>query len=449
MKREIETKINEWIFNDKEALLIEGARQVGKTYIIRKVLEDNNISFLEINFIERPDILDSFKKINDIHELILKMELYSSKPLIKGQSVIFLDEIQMYPEIITKIKFLVDEGSFKYILSGSLLGIEIKGIKSVPVGYLKILRMYPMNFYEFLLASGIKEDTINSLKECFDSRKAIDSIIHDKMIRLFYIYLAIGGMPQVINKFIETRNLYEVDKEQKNIIFTYKADFSRYESNDKKLKIISIYENIPSQLNKQNQKFIFTYLNKELKFDRYENSFLWLKDAGVAYPVYIANEAKAPLIISKDKNSFKLFLSDVGLLTSQYPFYFREGLIDELGKDYNNGGLFENFVAQELYSNGFIPYYFKNNKIGEIDFLIEYKNKIMPIEIKSGKEYKTHKAFDNLINKYDKSIVSPIIFSTENLFIENGILYAPIYLVGFIKQDNPVNKEIPLDIEGL
>ncbi len=450
MRRYIENELNEWISSkDKQALLVEGARQVGKTYIIRKVLEDNDINYFEINFIDRPDILKSLNSIDDVNELILKIELYSSKPLIKGKSVIFFDEVQMFPEIITKIKFLVDEGSYKYILSGSLLGIEIKGIKSIPVGYIKTLRMYPMNYNEFLLALGVKDETIKYLENCFNERKKVDEIIHNKMIRLFYMYLIVGGMPQVINKFLETRNLYEVDKEQKNIINAYKADFSKYELNDRKLRIISIYDNIPSQLSKQNHRFIFTYLNKELKFDRYENSFLWLKDAGVAYPVYIANEAKSPLVISKDKNTFKLFLSDVGLLTSCYPFSVREDLMNEANNGYNNGALFENFVAQELYSNDFIPYYYKSTKIGEIDFLIECKNQIVPLEIKSGKEYKTHKSIDNLLSTYKEHITNPIVFSTSNFFQENEILYAPIYMVGFMKKDEPAANTITFDIEGI
>lgn len=449
MKRIVEKNINEWINNDNKALLIEGARQVGKTYIIRKVLEDNNIDYFEVNFIERQDILKALKNIDDVKDFILKLELYSPKQLKKGQSVIFFDEIQMFPEIVTKIKFLVDEGSYKYVLSGSLLGVEVKGIKSIPVGYMKVLRMYPMNFIEYLMAVGVKDETIAYLDDCFNSRKKVDDIIHDKMMKLFYMYLIVGGMPQAINKFIEARNLYDIDDEQKNIINNYRADFSRYESIDRKLRIISIYDCIPSQLNKQNHRFIFKYLNKELKFDRYENSFLWLKDAGVAYPVYIANEVRPPLVISKDKNTFKLFLSDVGLLTACYPFKVREDLMNEANIDYNNGALFENFVAQELISNGFVPYYYKSTKIGEVDFLIEYKNKIIPLEVKSGKGYKTHKSIDKLLEVYQDNIVNPMVLSPSNLFIDNQIIYLPIYMLGFMKPDAIKKSGINIDLENL
>lgn len=450
MKRNIEEKLNEWILKDtKSALLIEGARQVGKTYSIRKALKDNNISSFEINFIERPDILNALKNIDDIDELIAKIELYSQTPLKKGKSIIFFDEVQVFPEIVTKIKFLVNEGRYRYILSGSLLGVELKGIKSVPVGYMKTLKMYPMNFEEFLYALEVKKETIDHIHDCFNSCKEVDELIHNKMMRLFYTYLIVGGMPASINKFLETKNLYDVDKEQKGIINSYKADFSKYESDDRKLRIISIYDNIPSQLNKQNQRFIFTYLNKEIKFDRYENSFLWLKDAGVAYPVYIAKEAKTPLVISKDKNLFKLFLSDVGLLTSCYPFSVREEIISNANNDFNNGALFENYAAQELYANNLIPYYYRSTDIGEIDFMVEIDSKVVPIEIKSGKEYKAHKALDNLMKKYPNSIQNPIVFSPYNVLLKEGINYFPIYMIGFLKNKEARSYEIKIDIENL
>ena len=447
MKRFVENVLNEWITNkDKSALLVEGARQVGKTYSLRNALQNNNISYYEINFLDRPDILEQIKNLNDVQDIISKLELLAPTPLERGESIIFFDEIQEFPEIITKIKFLVDEGSYRYILSGSLLGVELKGIKSVPVGYMKTIRMYPMTFNEFIIAVGMKEETVEYVRNCFNEKKEVDKIIHDKMMHLFYLYLIVGGMPAAVQKFLDTKNLYEVDKEQKSIINSYKADFSKYESNDRKLRIISIYDNIPSQLNKQNQKFIFTYLNKELRFERYENSFLWLKDAGVAYPVYIANEAKSPLVISKDKNSFKLFLSDVGLLTSCYPFFVREEIMADTNNEYNNGALFENYVAQELYANNVIPYYYKSSDVGEIDFLAEIDGSIMPIEVKSGKGYQTHKALDKLNAKYSKTLANAIVLYVGNTLEKKGIFYMPIYMAGYIKESEVKQFIVSLDI---
>ena len=319
MKRQYEDKIQNWINDSKKALLIYGARQVGKTYLIREMLKRNNISYFEVNFQEREDILNAIKDLSNAEDISMKLALYSDIPLKEGESVIFLDEVQLYPEIITKIKFLVDEGKYRYILSGSNLGVELKGIKSIPVGYVDMFQMFPMNLFEFVNAIGINDTTIKYLKDCFEKLEPVDEIIHKRMLNAFYYYLICGGMPSVVDTFVKTRNLHEVRDEQQNIIRQYKADFIKYENDDKKLKIISIFDSIPAQLNQQNRRFVFTQLDKELKFDRYENSFLWLKDAAVAIPIYIAYEPKAPLILSKSTNQFKLFMSDVGLLTSCYP----------------------------------------------------------------------------------------------------------------------------------
>lgn len=446
MKRQYENKIQNWINNSKKALLIYGARQVGKTYLIREMLKRNSISYFEINFQEREDILKAIKDLNNAEDISMRLALYSDEPLIEKESVIFLDEVQLYPEIITKIKFLVDEGKYRYILSGSNLGIELKGIKSIPIGYVDMFEMYPMNYLEFVEATKINQNTIDYLKECFDKLEPVDEIIHKRMLNAFYYYLICGGMPSVVDTFIKTRNLREVRDEQQNIIRQYKADFIKYENDDKKLKIISIYDSIPAQLNQQNRRFIFTQLDKELKFDRYENSFLWLKDAAVAIPIYIANQPKAPLILSKSTNQFKLFMSDVGLLTSSYPDYVSKELLN-MNPEYgiNNGALFENFIAQELVSMNIQPYYFKSKNIGEIDFLIEHDNQVIPLEIKSGKDYKVHKALDNLLNTREYSIKKAYILSPSNIEVDDKNIYLPIYMTGLL--NNRVDEDIIINLD--
>lgn len=445
MKRQYENKIQNWINNSKKALLIYGTRQVGKTYLIREMLKRNSISYFEINFQEREDILKAIKDLNNAEDISMRLALYSDEPLIEKESVIFLDEVQLYPEIITKIKFLVDEGKYRYILSGSNLGVELKGIKSIPIGYIDMFKMYPMNYLEFVEAIGINQNTIDYLKECFDKLEPVDEIIHKCMLNASYYYLICGGMPSVVDTFVKTRNLREVRDEQQNIIRQYKADFIKYENVDKKLKIISIYDSIPAQLNQQNRRFIFTQLDKELKFDRYENSFLWLKDAAVAIPIYIAKKPKAPLILSKSKNQFKLFMSDVGLLTSSYPDYISKELLN-MNPEYeiNNGALFENFIAQELVSMNIQPYYFKSKNIGEIDFLIEYDNQVIPLEIKSGKDYKIHKALDNLLNTREYSIKKAYILSPSNIEIDDKNIYLPIYMTGLF--NNRIDEDIIINL---
>ena len=447
MKRQYEDKIQNWINDSKKALLIYGARQVGKTYLIREMLKRNNISYFEVNFQEREDILNAIKDLSNAEDISMKLALYSDTSLMEGESVIFLDEVQLYPEIITKIKFLVDEGKYRYILSGSNLGVELKGIKSIPVGYVDMFQMFPMNLFEFVNAIGINDTTIKYLKDCFEKLEPVDEIIHKRMLNAFYYYLICGGMPSVVDTFVKTRNLREVRDEQQNIIRQYKADFIKYENDDKKLKIISIFDSIPAQLNQQNRRFVFTQLDKELKFDRYENSFLWLKDAAVAIPIYIANEPKAPLILSKSTNQFKLFMSDVGLLTSSYPDYVSKELLD-MNPDYeiNNGALFENYIAEELISNNITPYYFKNKNIGEIDFLMEYDNQITPLEIKSGKDYKVHKALDNLLNTREYSIKKAYILSPSNIEIDDKNIYLPIYMTGLLCNNKTEDIIINLNI---
>ncbi len=446
MKRQYEDKIQKWIDTSSKALLIYGARQVGKTYLVRKMLQQNNISYFEVNFQEREDILNAISGLNNAEDISMKLALYSNTELKEGESVIFLDEVQLYPDIITKIKFLVDEGRYRFILSGSNLGVELKGIKSIPVGYLDMFQMYPMTLFEFAYALGIGDNTIEYLKKCFDELKPVDEIIHQRMINVFYYYLICGGMPSVVNEFINTRNLRIVRDEQQNIIRQYKADFVKYENDDKKLRIISIFDSIPAQLNQQNRRFIFTQLDKELKFNRYENSFLWLKDAAVAIPIYIVDQPKPPLILSKSTNQFKLFMGDVGLLTSCYPDYVSKALLD-MNPDHeiNNGALFENYVAQELSSCEITPYYFKSKSIGEIDFLIEYDNRIVPLEIKSGKEYKKHKALDNLLNSKEYSIDRGYIISLSNIEADDRCIYIPVYMTGLFGHRQSEDMIIDLD----
>ena len=447
MKRQCEERIQEWIDNSDKALLIYGARQVGKTYVIREVLKRNNISFFEINFQERDDILKAISDISNAEELSMRLALYSDVPLIEKESVIFLDEIQLYPDIITKIKFLVDEGKYRFILSGSNLGVELKGIKSIPVGYIDMFQMYPMNLFEFAVALGVGEDVISYIRECFDEEKPVDEVIHKRMLNAFYYYLICGGMPAVVNEFIASRNLRSVREEQQSIIRQYKADFVKYENDDRKLRIISIFDSIPAQLNQQNRKFVFTQLDKELKFERYENSFLWLKDAAVAIPIYIASQPKPPLILSKATNQFKLFMSDVGLLTSCYPDYVSKALLD-MNPEYgiNNGALFENFIAQELVASGITPYYFKSRSIGEIDFLIEYDNQIMPLEIKSGKSFRAHKALNNLLESSEYPIRKGYVLSPSNIERNGNVTYMPIYMAGMFGERPSEDVFVNLDV---
>ena len=420
----------------KTALLIEGARQIGKTFSIRQFGKKFK-TYIEINFIEQPEAISLFKDLSNTKDLLARLSLFTKQKLIKRDTLIFFDEVQICPEVITYIKFLVDEGSYNYILSGSLLGIEINDLISVPVGYLTIKRMFPLTFREFALNLGLNSSILENLETSFKEKKPVDDFIHKKMMELFRVYLVVGGMPAAVNRYIETNNLNEVIDIQNQIVNLYKKDITQYDKNNK-LAIAQIFELIAPQLNSQNKRFIIKDIKSGVKFDRYENSFLWLKDAGFALPVYNVETPKIPLKLSKSRSLFKLFMSDVGLLASEYSQGIQLKIISGNDK-LNYGAIFENYIAQELTACEHDLYYYNNKKRGELDFLIEYDGEVLPIEVKSGKDYKVHRALSNIMDCGEFNLNRALIFNNSNLKVEGKLTYAPIYMAMFLKQE--INDE--------
>ncbi len=416
----------------KTALLIEGARQIGKTFSIRQFGKKFK-TYIEINFIEQPEAISLFKDLSNTKALLARLSLFTKQKLIKRDTLIFFDEVQICPEVITYIKFLVDEGSYNYILSGSLLGIEINDLRSVPVGYLTIKRMFPLTFREFALNLGLNSSILENLETSFKEKKPVDDFIHKKMMELFRVYLVVGGMPAAVNRYIETNNLNEVIDIQNQIVNLYKKDITQYDKNNK-LAIAQIFELIAPQLNSQNKRFIIKDIKSGVKFDRYENSFLWLKDAGFALPVYNVETPKIPLELSKSRSLFKLFMSDVGLLASEYSQGIQLKIISGDDK-LNCGAIFENYIAQELTACEHDLYYYNNKKRGELDFLIEYDGEVLPIEVKSGKDYKVHRALSNIMDCGEFNLNRALIFNNSNLKVEGKLTYAPIYMAMFLKQE--------------
>ncbi len=449
MYRKIKSKIINWKNNSTKALLITGARQIGKTFIIREFLREElgEDYYIELNLLENEIAAKAIDNAVDSNDLLFRLSALTNKKLYKGKTVIFLDEVQVSSNIITAIKFLVEEGSYRYILSGSLLGTELKDIRSIPVGYMDSLQMFPIDFEEFLIANGLNQAVIDKLHDNFDTLTPVDDIIHKRLIDAFHLYLIVGGMPSVLNKYIETNNLKEVVEEQLSINNAYRQDIAKYDSANK-LYIKEIFDLIPSELNNQNKRFIMKNLNENVKFNRYENSFLWLKDAGVALPVYCADEPKTPLILSKSRNLFKLFHCDVGLLASMYMDNNLQIKILNKENDINFGSIYENAIAEELASKGFNLYYYKNNKLGEIDFLIENKGHVIPLEIKSGKNYKKHNALDNLLaNNPDTE--KGYIFSNNNIEQNGKKIYLPIYMIMFFRKDEIQDMKYQLNLSDL
>ena len=446
LKRKIDNYLRSYYETTRNALLVTGARQTGKTYSIRQFGKTFK-SFVEINFIEMPEAVELFKGAKNSSDILLRLSAITSVSLIKGETLVFFDEVQQCPDIVTAIKFLVDDGSFRYILSGSLLGVELKDLRSEPVGYMGVKEMYPLDFEEFISCVGINDVVIESLREAWQNRSPVDAFIHGKMMDLFRLYLIVGGMPAAVSKYIESNNLQEVMAVQQDIIRLYKRDISQYDP-DNKLYIEEIFNLIPPELNAKNKRFILKRLNEHTKFDRVENSFLWLTNAGVALPVYNVEEPKTPLLLSRSRNLFKLFQSDIGLLASQYAEGIQMRIIKG-EKDINFGSIYENAVAQELVAHGVTPYYYNNKKRGELDFVIELGGKVLPIEVKSGKDYETHRALSNIMDCSEYNLSEALVLNNENLRMAGKVVYAPIYMMMFLEKNNTAPTFYKVDLSGL
>ena len=446
LKRKIDNYIRNYYKTTRNALLVTGARQTGKTFSIREFGKTFK-SFIEINFVDNPEAAEAFRDAKGSADILLRLSAITSVPLIKGETLIFFDEVQKCPEIVTAVKFLVDEGSYRYILSGSLLGVSLKDLRSEPVGYMGVVDMYPLDFEEFISAVGISGNVIGALRNSWENRIPVDGFLHSKMMELFRLYLVTGGMPAAVSKYLESNNLQEVMAIQQDIIRLYKRDIAQYDP-DNKLYIEDIFDLIPPELNAKNKRFILKRLNENAKFERFRNSFLWLKNAGVAIPVYNVEEPKMPLLLARSRNLFKLFQSDIGLLAAQYA----EGIqlrIIKGDKDINFGSIHENAVAQELTAHSLTPYYYNNKKRGEIDFVIETGGKILPIEVKSGKDYETHHALSNIMDCGEYELDEAIVLNNENLYVKGKVTYAPIYMIMFLQKKNDAPAFYKIELSGI
>lgn len=446
LKRQIDTFIADFYQSSNNALLITGARQIGKTFSIREFGKRWKC-FVEINFIENKEAADLLKNANGTGDLMLRLSALTNQRLEKGNTLIFFDEVQACPEIVTAIKFLVEEGSYRYIMSGSLLGVELKDLRSEPVGYMSVKEMFPLNIEEFVRAVGLNDTVINHLRECWTERKPVDEFVHTKIMELFRLYLIVGGMPAAVCKYLETNNLQEVMGIQQDIIQMYKRDIAQYDPKNK-LAINEIFDLIPPELNSKNKRFILKNLNENAKYERYHNDFLWLKNAGVAIPVYNVEEPKTPLLLARSRNLLKLFLCDVGLLAAMYADGIQMRILRG-DKDINCGSVFENAVAQELAAHNMDLFYYNNKKRGEIDFVVTLAGNVLPIEVKSGKDYNQHRALANIMDCEEYTLPEAIVLCNDNLSCDGKVVYAPVYMAMFIRNETPILLEYKVDLSGL
>jgi len=447
--RKIYSRIEAFYKNTpNKALMITGARQVGKSYIIEAFCKAHYESFLKIDFIENADYATLFAGAESAETILLRMSALFGDRMIPGKTIIFFDEVPECPEVITQMKYLVQDGKYDYILSGSLLGTIFKDISSAPVGYMDLMEMYPLDFEEFAIANGVGERVIAALRKTFEERSPVDAYIHERMMALFELYLIVGGMPAAVSAYLETKNLRTVANEQNAILRLYRQDISKYDKEDR-LYLNDIFDLIPGELNEKNKRFILKKLNEKARFDRYYDSFLWLKNAGVALPAFVVDEPKSPLLLSKARNLFKLFSNDVGLLAAQYGGDIQLSILKHEA-DINFGAIFENAAAQELLAHGFSLYYYNSKKYGEIDFVLENGGKVLPIEIKSGKDYYRHNAIDNVLGLDAYGIEEGYVFCHGNIETVGKTVYFPIYMLMFLQKAAPPEKLLfPTDFSDL
>ena len=448
LERKISRYIEHFYEVNKGALLLSGARQVGKTYSVRRFAEKKFKSFIEINFVDNPDAVGIFSNAKNSSDILLRLSAFVNQPLIKGDTLIFFDEVQLCPEIVTAIKFLVDDGRYRYIMSGSLLGVELNNLRSVPVGYMEVKEMYPLDLEEFMWAVGVNEDVIDSLKKSWEEKKHVDDFVHKKMMDVFRLYLIVGGMPAAVMSYKENNNLQDVMASQREIISLYKKDISQYDEK-RSLRIKEVFDLIPSELNSKSKRFFIKDINAKARAEMYENEFLWLKNAGVAIPVFNVDEPKLPLKLASSRNLFKLFSNDVGLLACQYSDGIQLKILT--GDDaINHGSVYENVVAQELLAHGFDElYYYNSKKMGELDFILEYDGNVFPVEVKSGKDYSRHRALNNILTCPEYDIPQAVVLCNNNFEVKDNVIYVPIYMMMFLQKEREIDMQFHLDLNGL
>jgi len=446
--RKISKQIEEHLSSSSNRmLLIDGARQIGKSYIIRHVGQRMFPNYIEVNM-EEDKLGDRiFADARTTKDFYMALSVVAGdKMKDKENTLVFIDEIQAYDHLLTLVKFLMQENRFTYVASGSLLGITLKNTQSVPIGSLHIQHMYPMDFEEFLYANGVGEVAIETMRESFNSNQALSDVMHNKMLDLFKKYLLVGGLPKAVEVFVDSRNVVEFRSVQQEAHSLYGIDASKYEElHDRKLKIRRIYDMIPSNLENKKKRIIINKIEDKSwkRADDYLNEFDYLISAGIALEVKAISKPSYPLVENSGKNLLKLYLNDVGILSG---IFYRNNIRAVMSdiRSINLGSVYETVVAQELKAHGYNLYYYDNKKNGEVDYLIDDADNLsnIPIEVKSGKDYTVHSALDKFLANDEYNIKKAYVLSNEQkVYTENGITYIPIYYIMFFRNISNVVEE--------
>lgn len=446
--RKIASKIESFLKSEKKRMLVvSGARQVGKSYIIREVGMRLYSNFIEVNMEEDKQSNRLFENARTVEDFMIALStIAGAKMKDSEKTLVFIDEIQAYSHLLTLAKFLVEDGRFSYIASGSQLGIALKTTQSIPIGSIELLSMYPLDFEEFLIANGVGELLINEMRRKFEAKEALNESLHMKVMDYFRKYLLVGGMPSAVNTYLSEHNMVSVRNIHRDINLLYKNDAAKYESESlRKLKIQRIYDMVPSNLEKVKKRIVAKdiELKKGKRMADYQDEFEYLISSGITLEVQAISKPSYPLVENSGKNLLKLYMSDIGLLTGiLYHNDVQPIMNDKCGV--NLGSVYENVVAQELKAHGFKLYYYDNKKNGEVDFLIDSVDllSVLPIEVKSGKDYYIHTALNNLLKVDEYKISNGIVFSNEAKVYTNGnVIYMPIYYVMFLRSSAFDNSE--------
>lgn len=450
MERTVWKELEEWYrTGPKTALFVTGARQIGKTYILREFGKKNFEHFVEVNFLKTPDAAKVFEGAKDADSIITNLTAFLGQALEPGKTVIFIDEIQECPDARTSIKFLVEDGRFCYMESGSLLGVNYKNVKSYPVGSETEIQMYPMTFEEFCRAAGMQDTTFEYLRECYETGSVVSDSVHSTMLNLFRYYVVVGGMPAAVQAFIDSRDIGRVTQVQNDILALYRKDIGQYTKEDIRVKVVDIFDRIPSQLDEKNRRFLLSSVSTNARQREYEEAFLWLSHAGVGLPCYNLNEPTVPLKLNEKRSLFKLFLNDTGLLCASGMEHVQFDILQG-DLSVNMGSILENVFAEELTAAGFDLRYYNRKKLGEVDFVVQKGSRVIPVEVKSGKDYTVHAALDNMLNVEEWNLNESIVFCMGNVERTEKTTYLPWYMVMFFRQDRmPDHMVVDLDLSGL
>lgn len=438
LQRKFTTELSRFLQEEPDKImLVNGARQIGKSYLIRYVSQQLFVNYIEINLQEDKDGVRTFANVRSVQDFYVQLGIFAGQRLgNRKDTIVFLDEIQVYPHLLTLLKFLNQDARYRYIASGSQLGIALKMTPSTPMGSVSIKQMYPLDFEEFLWAMGANTESIAAVQSQFEKREMLNESMHDYLLRMFQYYLIVGGMPEAVNQFVYDQNVAKVRAIQRDIIELYRIDASQYDE-ERRLKIRTIYDLIPSLLENKKKRVVYRNIehNKNRRYEHYEEEFDYLTASGVAMAVRAISNPHFPLKESEQKNLLKLYLNDVGLLTCLLYGMNVNAILENI-KSINLGTVYESAVAQELHAHGCSLFYYDNKKLGEVDFIIDdYTNlSVLPIEVKSGKDYYVHSALDKFIANQDYSVKDAVVLCNQRRveIDKNGILHMPVYYSMFI-----------------